>query len=255
VTSHPFFTYYFLPDKILREGFNYPAGEAEIAVVHYQDLNIRLAERRVGEDMLHSENSKLVGKRWKYSTMYGGKDHRYNGNSEVPIVLYEALEIGGPNWKVRLLCSTYGPLSKLQAALKAMDGGLNSTASSQTAQTTSGAPGPSISDSGNTRHGSSNAGSPRRNPNQENLTPFQSIYWYLVGVGMFLMMAMQFFNPKFKDTYQHEGAWPVAGTITLGIAAYLAIRAVIRFRRVQADARAWTGRPAQDAKRTDEIIP
>jgi len=77
---------YFIPDGILVYDQN------GVGIVDYEDLIIEYDTTRFIEE--HPPNdSKIVGKTWKYPNKDGGPDRRFNNNFQIPICLYGELKI------------------------------------------------------------------------------------------------------------------------------------------------------------------
>lgn len=61
----------------------------------YRDLHIAVKEQRFIEAGMGSvpAGSQVVGSTWRYVNRNGGPDRRFKDNAELPIVLYEEIEL------------------------------------------------------------------------------------------------------------------------------------------------------------------
>ena len=76
---------FFLPDRIL------VWDSSGVGAVGFDQLDVGFGEQRFIEDEGVPGDSRVVDKTWRYVNKKGGPDRRFNNNTEIPIVLYEAL--------------------------------------------------------------------------------------------------------------------------------------------------------------------
>ena len=80
-------TLYFLPDKVL---IFEPNG---VGAVSYPNLRISVERTRFIEDGSVPRDAKVVDRTWKYVNKRSGPDKRFKDNRELPIALYEDLNL------------------------------------------------------------------------------------------------------------------------------------------------------------------
>jgi hypothetical protein len=80
-------TLFFFPDMLLiREGNSFGA-------VNYKDIDVEVRDKRFVEDGQVPQDAKIVGTTWKYVNKSGGPDRRFKNNEEIPLVLYEEIQL------------------------------------------------------------------------------------------------------------------------------------------------------------------
>lgn len=80
-------TMYFFPDKVL------VFEKGGIGAVSYKNLNISVGENRFIEEGGVPKGAKIVGRTWKYVNKRGGPDKRFKDNRELPIMIYEEINL------------------------------------------------------------------------------------------------------------------------------------------------------------------
>lgn len=106
---------YFLPDRILLY-----AG-SRVGVLSYRDLRIDGKTSRFIEDGAVPADAQVVDKAWRYSNRDGSPDRRFNGNHQIPVVLYEELIFATPRGLNEVVqASRHALLPMLQQGLAAM---------------------------------------------------------------------------------------------------------------------------------------
>ena len=112
---------FFFPDRLLvLDGNNYGA-------VAYGDLHCEIKAGRFIEDGSVPSDSMIVDKTWRYVNKKGGPDRRFSDNREIPVVVYEYLNLSsftGLNEQFQL--SRKGASSGLPVAFVALADALNS---------------------------------------------------------------------------------------------------------------------------------
>lgn len=101
---------YFLPDRILVWGTN------GVGAVGFDQLDVSSGEQQFIEPDGVPGETRVVGKTWRFVNKKGGPDRRFNGNREIPIVLYESI----------FLTSKSGLRELFQASRTGIGGVLNS---------------------------------------------------------------------------------------------------------------------------------
>jgi hypothetical protein len=80
-------TLYFLPDRLL---VYEPAG---VGAVTYRTLEISVTSQRFIEDSGAPADATVVGHTWRYVNKSGGPDRRFNHNPQLPICLYDEMNL------------------------------------------------------------------------------------------------------------------------------------------------------------------
>jgi hypothetical protein len=106
---------FFLPDRILVWDTN------GVGAIAFDQLDLSFGERPFIEDGGVPADSRVIDKTWKYVNKGGGPDRRFNGNREIPIVLYEEILLTSRSGLQELFqLSRTGLGIQLKAALKQM---------------------------------------------------------------------------------------------------------------------------------------
>jgi hypothetical protein len=106
---------YFLPDRILVR------DATGVGAVGFDQLEITSREERFIEDGRVPNDTKVVGKTWRYVNKKRDPDRRFNNNREIPIVLYEAILLASTSGLQELFqASRIGIGSQMSAAIKEM---------------------------------------------------------------------------------------------------------------------------------------
>lgn len=118
-------TLYFLPDVVLiAEGNRFGA-------VSYSDLRIDTQPSRFIEDGRVPSDAQVVDYTWQYANKNGGPDRRFNNNRQIPICLYDSLQLSSPSGLNELFeFSRTGVADGLAAAAEEMHTGASSSISS-----------------------------------------------------------------------------------------------------------------------------
>lgn len=80
-------TLYFLPDRVLVYAAN------GIGAISYCDLQFSAKDTKFIEEGSVPHDAKVVDKTWRYVNKGGGPDRRFNNNRELPVCLYEELDV------------------------------------------------------------------------------------------------------------------------------------------------------------------
>ncbi len=82
---------YFFPDRIL------VYDGSRVGAVNYSELAIATRNIQFHEEQGVPSDAKVVGSTWRYVNKSGGPDRRFNNNTEIPIVLYEQVQLASPS--------------------------------------------------------------------------------------------------------------------------------------------------------------
>jgi len=82
---------YFFPDRIL------VYDGSSVGAINYSELAIATRNIRFHEEDGVPSDAQVVGSTWRYVNKSGGPDRRFNNNTEIPIVLYEQVQIASPS--------------------------------------------------------------------------------------------------------------------------------------------------------------
>lgn len=108
-------TLYLFPDKLLIFS---PSG---VGAISYRNLKISTAPSRFIESDSPPRDAERVGITWKYVNKKGGPDRRFKDNCEIPIMLYEEIQLSSDTGLLKLIqVSKVGLGAELAGALKAM---------------------------------------------------------------------------------------------------------------------------------------
>ena len=98
----------FLPDRILLKDKEH----------QWKDLELSLANSKFQEAEGVPNDATVIGKTWQYVNRKGGKDKRFKDNREIPICLYDMLEVKlGRETILRLMLSKEGSAKPIALAL------------------------------------------------------------------------------------------------------------------------------------------
>ena len=78
---------YFFPDRIL------VYDGSSVGAINYSELAISTRNIRFHEEEAVPSDAQVVGSTWRYVNKSGGPDRRFNNNAELPIVLYEQVQL------------------------------------------------------------------------------------------------------------------------------------------------------------------
>lgn len=84
-------TLFFFPDRIL------VFENDHVGAIAYADLNIQANETRFIEEGSVPRDSQIVDHTWRYVNKTGGPDRRFNNNRQIPICLYEDMNLTSSN--------------------------------------------------------------------------------------------------------------------------------------------------------------
>jgi hypothetical protein len=80
-------TLYFLPDVVLIE------DRKRFGAVGYSEMRVDAAPSRFIEDGRVPKDAEIVGTTWQYINVKGGPDRRFANNRQIPICLYEEMQV------------------------------------------------------------------------------------------------------------------------------------------------------------------
>lgn len=110
-------TLYFFPDKVLVFEPNV------VGAVSYKNLMLAASQTRFIEDGSVPKDARVVDKTWKYVNKKGGPDKRFNSNRELPITLYEDIDLrSGSGLNERIQVSRIGIGAKVAEAIRTLAG-------------------------------------------------------------------------------------------------------------------------------------
>lgn len=78
---------YFFPDRIL------VYDGSSVGAIDYSELAISMRNIQFHEESGVPSDTKVIGSTWRYVNRSGGPDRRYSNNTEIPIVLYEQVQL------------------------------------------------------------------------------------------------------------------------------------------------------------------
>jgi hypothetical protein len=106
---------YFFPDRLLV----YDRGN--VGAVNYTDLDVSWRSVQFHETESLPPDAKVVGQTWRYVNKSGGPDRRFNNNTEIPIALYEEVQIASlSGLSETFMCSKTGVGVELKTAIRGM---------------------------------------------------------------------------------------------------------------------------------------
>ena len=82
---------YFFPDRIL------VYDGSSVGAINYSELAIATRNIQFHEESGVPSDAKVIGSTWRYVNKSGGPDRRFNSNAEIPIVLYEQMQLTSPS--------------------------------------------------------------------------------------------------------------------------------------------------------------
>ncbi|HUD45328.1 MAG TPA: DUF4236 domain-containing protein [Candidatus Baltobacteraceae bacterium] len=107
--------FYFLPDRLLV----YDSGG--VGAVNYTDLDVSWQSVQFHEEQFLPPDAKVLGQTWRFVNKSGGPDRRFNNNTEIPIVLYEQIQLASRSGlSETFMCSRVGVAAQLKKAILAM---------------------------------------------------------------------------------------------------------------------------------------
>lgn len=110
-------TLHFFPDRVLVYDVN------GVGAVGYKDLVVRTESTRFIEEDGVPNDAEVVGKTWKYVNKSGGPDRRFKDNREIPVCLYDDLELSsGTGLNELLQLSKSGVAVGFSRAISALSG-------------------------------------------------------------------------------------------------------------------------------------
>jgi len=78
---------YFFPDRIL------VYDGSHVGAINYAELEVSSTNIQFHESGFVPSDAKVIGRTWRYVNKSGGPDKRFSYNPELPIVLYEEIQI------------------------------------------------------------------------------------------------------------------------------------------------------------------
>ncbi|WP_437193420.1 DUF4236 domain-containing protein [Planctomicrobium sp. SH527] len=108
-------TLYFLPDLLLLYRSD------GIGAIQYEDLKVKCSQLQFLESGILPADAKVVGQTWRHTRKDGGPDLRYKDNPQIPICLYDEVQLTSSNGLQEVLqVSQSGAGSRLSGAVSAM---------------------------------------------------------------------------------------------------------------------------------------
>ena len=112
-------TLFFFPDRIL------VFENDKVGAVSYADLEIEIESVRFIESGAVPKDAQIVDHTWQYVNKSGGPDRRFNNNRQIPICLYEDMNlISATGLNERVEFSKIGYVSQFQSSISILAGAL-----------------------------------------------------------------------------------------------------------------------------------